>query len=293
MKILITGSSGFLGNILYQDLKKDNIIYTLNRYSGDYNINLVNEVPNFNDKFDLVIHCAGMAHKFNEIDSTHYNTNVIGTKNLLCALENNIFLKQFIFISSVSVYGLNEGFLIDENHNLMAKDSYGLSKIEAEKAIINWCIKNKIYYTILMLPLIAGRNPPGNLGNMINFINKGLYFNIDNGNAKKSIVLGKDIAIHITNMIGKNGIYNLTDGDHPSFLELSKYISLSFKKNKLYNLSIPIAKILSKIGNIIGNRFPFNDRKLIQMTKTLTFSDNKARKEFGWNPTKAVGNFLN
>ena len=292
-KILITGSSGFLGKILYEYLKKDNIIYTLNRNKGNYKINLENEIPSFNVCFDLVIHCAGKAHIYDDKKNSHYKTNVIGSNNLLNGFKNNHLPKQIIYISSVSVYGLNEGILIDESHNLLAKDKYGLSKIEAEAVITNWCINHKVCYTILRLPLIAGPKPPGNLGSMINFINKGLYFNIDNGKAKKSIVLGKDVAIHISKMIGKRGIYNLTDGYHPSFYELSSYIGYTLNKNKIYNLSKSFSTILAKIGNIFGKKFPFNERKLFQMTKSLTFSDNKARKDFEWNPTCVIGNFLN
>jgi UDP-glucose 4-epimerase len=49
-----------------------------------------------------------------------------------------------VFISSVAVYGQETGLNINEKAPLNAKDFYGLSKIQAEEMVMNWCIKNKI-----------------------------------------------------------------------------------------------------------------------------------------------------
>ena len=68
--------------------------------------------------------------------------------------------------------------MYSENSDLLAKDPYGRSKIEAEAMIIEWAQKHAVKFLILRLPLIAGINPPGNLGSMINGIKKGFYFNI-------------------------------------------------------------------------------------------------------------------
>jgi hypothetical protein len=44
-----------------------------------------------------------------------------------------------------------------------------------------------LYY--LVLPLLVGENPRGNLGVMMRAIDKGYYFNIGGGKARKSMVL--------------------------------------------------------------------------------------------------------
>ena len=288
MKILITGSSGFLGSILYNSLIINNDVYTLNRKTGDYQINLANKIPSFKVKFDLIIHCAGIAHDMNTHCNNYFKTNVIGTQNLLSALTSYQIPQQIIYISSVSVYGLTKGEFINESFELLAEDAYGISKIISERILQEWCNNNDVCCTILRLPLIAGFNPPGNLNNMISFIKKGLYFNIDGGTARKSIVLGKDIATHIPFFINKNGIYNLTDGYHPTFFELSNYYKKIFNSNRIYNMPLFIAKILAKIGNHFNKNFPINDIKMLKITSNLTFSDLKAREILNWNPTKVL-----
>ena len=63
MNILVTGSSGFFGNIIVQELKS-NSIFTLNRNSGNFQYDLSKSIPDFNTDFDIVIHNAGKAHSF-------------------------------------------------------------------------------------------------------------------------------------------------------------------------------------------------------------------------------------
>jgi nucleoside-diphosphate-sugar epimerase len=195
MEILLTGSSGFLSNILIKNFTNCNIL-KLSRTHSDYNIDLSKFTPVFNRNFDLVIHTAGKAHsnpKTQEEINSFNNINFIGTQNLLNGLKNNL-PKQFVFISSVSVYGLISGESISETTPLLANDPYGKSKIEAECFLKTWCEENNVTCTILRLPLIVGANPPGNLGAMIQGIKKGYYFNIAGGNAKKSMVLATDIS---------------------------------------------------------------------------------------------------
>ena len=295
MKILLTGANGFLGNYLKNELKKSFVLKTLSRSSSDYNIDLLNKNILFNDKFDLVIHAAGKAHlvpcnekEFNDF----YETNVNGTLNLLEGLRVSGLPQKFVFISSVSVYGLSDGFFINENSPLLANDAYGKSKIEAEKIIINWCKQYNVKYTILRLPLIIGSDPPGNLKTMISAIKKGYYFNIAGGIAKKSMVLAKDIARFIISSSDIGGIYNLTDGIHPSFNDLSKIISLKLNKRHPINMPKILALFLAKLGDVIGGDFPLNTIKYIKITSTLTFDDSKARKAFFWNPDPVLENLI-
>jgi nucleoside-diphosphate-sugar epimerase len=294
MKILLTGGNGFLGSYILQILKENNEIHTLSRTNAFYNCNLKYEIPELLNSYDLIIHSAGKVHSIplNDIEkSDFYETNVKGTMNLLDGLTNTYIPKQFIFISSVSVYGLNVGVNINESSPLLANDPYGKSKIEAEGIIKKWCVEHNVVFTILRLPLVIGVNPPGNLGSMIRGINKGYYFNIAGGYAKKSMVLASDIAKFILKVAEVGGIYNLTDGIHPTFNELSKSISLNFDKSFVPNMPLLLANVLAKIGDILGNAFPINSNNLSKITSTLTFDDSKARIAFGWKPSPVLESF--
>ena len=294
MRILLTGSSGFLGNIFFNFLQLDNELFSLNRKTGDYNYNLSNQIPSFPDPFDIVIHNAAKVHSIpnNIFDiNDFYDVNVSGTLNLLSGLLDVGCPKMFVFISSVSVYGLIEGENVDEDSPLNANDPYGKSKIAAEEIVKKWCSDNNVICTILRLPLVVGPNPPGNLGSMINGIKNGYYFNISGGDCQKSMVLASDVAKFILKAAEVGGVYNLTDGYHPNFNELSRFIGRQLEKKYVSNMSLFFAKKLAFLGDKVWKKFPINSDKLNKITSTLTFDDSKARMAFGWNPTPVLKGF--
>ena len=295
MKILLTGANGFLGkSILKELLNGKHHVFTLSRTGSDFNISLEREIPKFYQNFDLIIHAAGKAHNYPKSEDDiqeFYNVNVIGTRNLLKGLEINILPSQFLFVSSVAVYGIESGISISEDFPLLAKDPYGLSKIQAENLVTEWAKKHNVICTILRLPLVVGVNSPGNLGSMINGIKRGYYFNICGGIAKKSMVLVNDVANHVLKAAEVGGIYNLTDGYHPTFFEISNLISKELKKKPPYNLPLWVAKFAAKIGNLFGDKAPINTFKLNKIISELTFIDNKAKLSFGWKPTFVLEGF--
>lgn len=291
--ILLTGASGFLGKTILEYLSLQQIkILTVGRQSSNHFLcDLSLEIPAFSQSFDLVIHAAGKAHSIPKSDAEKkqfFDVNVKGVQNLLSGLELAGAPKQFVFISSIAVYGLEYGINISETESLSAKDPYGLGKIQAEQIVIDWCKKNNVICTILRLPLLVGKNPPGNLGFMSKAIQKGYYFNIGGGNAKKSMVLSIDVARFILIISSIGGIYNLTDGENPSFKQLSTAIA----KMEVPNLPFKIAKVLGLIGDIIGNISPINSSKIKKITSDLTFNDAKAR-EFGWTSRSVIEYLIN
>lgn len=292
MKILLTGASGFLGGAIKQVLNEHHII-SLARNHADINVDLAINIPIL-PMCDIVVHAAGKAHVVPKSEfekQEFFNANEQGTKNLLNAIENSGIPKAFIFISSVAVYGRDSGVLINEEEPLLAKDPYGLSKIVAEKLVKEWCEKNNVICTILRLPLIAGPMPPGNLGAMIKGIEKGYYFNIAGGEVKKSVVMAKDVANVIPKIAGIGGVYNLTDGYHPSFKELSLLIANQLNKKPSLNLPFGIAKIMASVGDLFFGKAPINSDKLLKLTSDLTFDDRKIRKTIGWISTPVLDAF--
>lgn len=291
MKILLTGAYGFLGKAMQAEWKGVHETITLGRDKNAIIIcDLSHQVPSISS-IDMVVHAAGKAHivpKTSEEKEDFFKVNVRGTRNLLAALENSPSLKKIVFISSVSVYGLVEEINISEDAPLLANDPYGKSKIEAEKLISDWGIKNNIAWYIFRLPLIAGKNAPGNLGAMVKGIQSGRYLSIGNAQAKKSMILATDLAKFISNIQGPSGVYNLTDGYHPSFAELEYKISTFYKKKKPFSLPGIAAKMLGVAGDIIGPKFPVNSNKLKKITSTLTFDDTKARTLLQWNPREVL-----
>lgn len=289
---LLTGASGFLGRIIASVLS-DSVV-TLGRSSGNhYQNNLSKEIPDFKQTFETVIHASGKAHivpSTKEEADDFFAVNLQGTVNLTKGLESLPQLpKHFIFISTVAVYGRDSGELIDEHSSLNGSTPYAKSKIQAEEFLNAWCAKHNITLTILRLPLIVAANPPGNLGSMLSMIKKGLYVGIGSGQARKSMVLAEDIARFIPVVQHIGGTYNLTDGHHPTMLELETALAVKLGKRKPVRLPHMLLKTAARIGDLAGNKSPLNSLKYEKLISSLTFSDDRARK-IGWNPRPVITN---
>jgi nucleoside-diphosphate-sugar epimerase len=291
-KLLFTGGTGFFGKNVKPILEKQYEVITCgSSLANTIRSNLAMEVPALIQHYDIVLHAAGKAHsvpKNMNAEQEYFDINLQGTINLCDALERIGVPESLIFISSVSVYGLDQGELINENHSLFAKEPYGVSKVQAEKFLLEWCKQHNVICTILRLPLVVGSNPPGNLGAMIRGIRKGYYVNIAGGKAKKSMVLAEDVANILFKASQVGGVYNLTDGCHPSFCELSNSISEQYLKSRIINLPFLVAKLIALFGDVIGNNFPLNSNNLRKISYDLTFDDSKARRDLGWNPNSVL-----
>ena len=58
-----------------------------------------------------------------------------------------------------------------------------------------------------------------------------------------------------------------------------------------FNIPYPLAKCLALVGDCIGRKAPINSYKLRKITRSLTFSNEKAKRELGWKPLNVVENF--
>lgn len=292
--LLLTGSSGFLGSYLNQQLKEYFRCITIGRSAENHIVaDFSNQLPKMPEDLAYCVHAAGKAHVYprNQEESDAFLAiNAKGTENLLNALDQ-CPIKAIVFISSVSVYGLSAGENISEDSELRGNTPYAKSKILAEEMIRTWSESRNCNYLILRLPLIAGVHPPGNLGKMIMGIQKGRYLRIARGNAHKSIVFAGDVARLISDWLGKpertSGIFNLTDGVHPTFFELEEKISHELGGKKIPSVPTWFIRLVAVIGDRLSF-IPINSGTVDKITKTFTFSDEKARLELGWSPKPAT-----
>ena len=294
-KLLFTGASGFLGYNIRPILEKSYDVHTIGLTDDDdIKFNLAEEVPPINTHYDVVLHAAGKAHTVPKTEAekqVFYDVNYLGTVNLCEALENAGIPKALIFISTVAVYGCEFGYLIDESHPLNGNTPYADSKIKAEQYLTNWCLDHQVKLSILRPSLLAGKNAPGNLGAMVDGIKKGFYMNIAGGKVVKSILMAEDIARLIPILEEKGGIYNVCDTRQPSFGEISMSVAQQLGKGKPLSIPYWMAWCMAKVGDLLGSKAPINSYKLEKMTKSLTFSNEKARHELNWEPLDVLTNY--
>src|SRR5690606_12783164 len=127
-RVLITGANSYIGMSVEKWLLKQPDKYSVET--------LDMKDPNWVNfdfsKFDVVLHVAGIAH----IKQTKKNKDLYYRVNRDLAVDTarkakEAGIKQFVFLSTMSVYGKVTGIIKDDTIP-NPKDAYGKSKYEAE-----------------------------------------------------------------------------------------------------------------------------------------------------------------
>lgn len=156
-RILITGKNSYIGSRFQEWLAKHP-----DKYKVDA-ISLRDESWKEKDfsEYDVVYHVAGIAHR----KETKENRELYYKVNRDLAYEvakksKQDGIKQFIFLSTMSVYGLESG-VIDEHTPLKPKSNYGKSKLQAEE-LIKPLEDDSFKIAILRPPMVYGKGCKGN-----------------------------------------------------------------------------------------------------------------------------------
>lgn len=304
MNVLLTGASGFLGSHIYRGLSVNDLVTTLGRQQVGHrhiSCDLAAEVPRLpRQNFDYVVHAAGKAHSVprNRQELAEYEqVNVQGTVRLLAALEHLPSLPEaIVHISTVLVYGRDEGYWLTEETALQDNGVYGLSKIKAETLVRAWGQRTGVRTAILRLPLVLAEEPTGNMAALMTAIRRGYYVRLGDGAARRSMVRADDVATIIPRAAAIGGVFNLTDGCHPSVRELDEMIAQYVGRKRVMAVPVGLAKAVARAGDgvnaLIGRKFPLDSIALRKLTSSLTFSDQAARQRLNWNPRPVLDLFV-
>jgi len=268
-KILITGSTGFIGSNLVMFLSKQNYsLYCLYRsHRGDSGNNMTYIQQDLNqplviDKLphdvDCIIHLAANMSKTAK-NSELFQTNTVGTLNLL-EYGKTTGIKKFIFASTGGVYGYSTSPHKEESR-INPVDFYGLSKYESELLVKHY--SKHFSTTILRLFFPYGRGQTKNiiplLVNRIKNNEPIIIYNDDN--PKINPIYITDVLNAISNSLLLEGqdILNIAGNDTITIKELAKLISTHIK-------SEPIFKYVddSSIVDLVGDNTKM--RKILGIT---------------------------
>ena len=232
-KVLITGANSFVGSN-YIKHSRNGIIEE---------VSLIDNKPEEIDfmGFDVVLHLVAIVHQSKKIaESEYFSVNCdLSVRTALEAKRAGV--KQFIFLSSVKVYGKylpGEGPW-NENSVCEPEDAYGKSKYAAEIELKKIETENFII-SIVRTPLVYGEAVKANMRNFINLVEKIPILPLGNIKNKRSFTSVENLVAFIDRIIEKraSGVFIAKDEKALSTTELVKYISQYLDK-KLVLISIP------------------------------------------------------
>lgn len=300
-KILLTGSSGYIGNCLKKFLNKKYNVYFIDKKKLSKNeknfflCNILNKkkVENIIKKInpDIIIHLAGQStiDAIKNKKSYIYN-NVLATNILLKLIKKNN-IKYFIFSSTAAVYK-SSNYKLLENSKKNPKNIYGQTKSVCEKNIIK-NLKNSSQKFIIFRFFNAcsalnnfkvgeRHNPETHLIPII--VNKFLkkkYVKIYSKNITKTCI--RDY-VHI---------YDLCNAIHKGVDHLIKR-----NKSNIFNIGSDKSYSVWSVVNYFNNHFAGKKLKFIFTKKRLgdlyklVCSNSKIKRILKWKPRKSKLNII-
>ena len=292
--ITIFGGSGFLGYNLTNLLNKKNINFSIFDKKISHNFPEKTIEGNICDldslkkveTSEIFINLAAEHRDDVQPLYLYDQVNIEGSKNI-CELARKTNVKKIIFASSVAIYGFAKPNT-DENGKINYFNDYGRTKFEAEKIYRQWYEENPKERTLIIIrpTVIFGKGNRGNVFNLFNQINKGVFAMIGNGKNIKSMAYVKNVASffeYSTNL--KQGLYIFNYIDKPD-LNMNQLITkirhvLFDKKNVGVRvpkfLGMLIGKIADGVAWLIKKNLPISYIRVLKFTATTQFETSIGR----------------
>ncbi len=254
-RVLITGKKSYIGTSLENWLKREPDKYkvdTVDMKDGSW------KEKDFGS-YDVVFHVAGIAHVSSDpkMEDLYYKVNrdlTIETAEKAKAEG----VKQFIFMSSIIVYGDSSSSkrVIDRNTVPTPSNFYGNSKLQAEEGIKH-LETDEFMIVVLRPPMIYGKGSKGNYPRLANMAKKiPIFPNIDN---ERSMLHIDNLCEFIKVMIDheETGLYFPQNKEYVKTSELVKTIAeVHGKKIMMTEVFNPVLRLMFSIGivnKVFGN----------------------------------------
>jgi nucleoside-diphosphate-sugar epimerase len=231
------------------------------------------------DGVDTVVHLAAIAHRSSPDDGELRRVNCDAAVRLAEAAAGSV--RRFVFLSSAKVHGEDSGSrAYTEDDALDPQDSYGRSKLEAERALTDTAARCGIELVIVRPPLVYGPGVRANFLRLLGLIDSGLPLPFASVHNRRSLIyLGNlvDAIARFAEHPAARGPFLVGDDESVSTPELVSRIARVLGRPARL-LPVPPA-LLRMAGMIAGRR-----DEMRRLTGNLAIDSLRARRLLDWRP---------
>lgn len=291
MKILLTGSTGFIGKAVSSLLENKRCVVREGYDSKErdiYFVKSINGSTNWHGAFDgvdAIIHLAGAAHGKVSSPKDFYDINLDGTINLAnSAIQNGV--KRFVFVSSIGVNGISTS-VNPFTHTSAANphNDYAKSKYLAEQALFELAQETELEVVVVRPTLVYGPGAPGNfrkLKKLVQTIPVLPFRMVKNKRHFISVYNLADLLITCASHNAAPGqVFLASDGVSLSTRELIDEIAVGLNK-RVMHLPIPTRLMISLI------RMFGLDSSVTQLFDNLEVDSSNLRSLLDWTPPYSI-----
>lgn len=296
LKVLVTGTSGFVGEAVVFRLLVDKKFYPIAAARSATRLHGLCPVQPFDlthakvlpalDDVQVVIHAAARVHVMNEtaLDALaeFREVNVEGTLSFAQRAAAS-GVKRFIFISSIKVNGeitvAGKPFKADDRPN--PQDPYGVSKYEAEEGLKQLGRDTGMEVVIIRPPLVYGPGVKANFLSMLTWLSKGIPLPLGAIRNQRSLVsIGNLVSLIVTCIdypAAANQTFLVSDGEDLSTTQLLRRLSKALGKPARL---LPLSEWLLELAASIMGKQAVTQR----ICGSLQVDISKNRDLLGWTP---------
>lgn len=268
MRVLITGSHGFVGTNLIEALTP---IHNIIRWD----VRKDRSLP----ECDAVIHLAGLAHDTKNVTEPerYFEVNTEHTKKIFDRfLESGA--KKFIFFSSIKALDNDTPYAKSKKQaEEYIQKKLRILALQATKGRAeNEKLKDKTTY-ILRPCMIHGKGNKGNLNLLVKWVRKGLPWPLAAFENKRSYASMGNVSYIVEQLLSKNvesGNYEVCDDEPISTNELIEIISRCMGK-EIKMICVPriIMGVIARVGGWL--HLPLNTERLRKLTENKIVDNSK------------------
>ena len=240
MKLLITGSNGFVGNYFINQYKEKYEIKTFSFLKDDINSLDCSDV-------DVVFHLSALVHQMDGASKEEYEKVNVTQTLQLAKKAKECGVKQFVFMSTVKVYGEETESVYTEKSICNPEDEYGKSKLKAELELKK--LEDEIFkVSIIRTPIVYGYGVKANIKSLVKLVNKMPILPFGNIQNKRSMVYIGNLCYLVDVVIEqqKAGVFLASDDEPLSTSRLIELIAKNLNK-KVYLIKIPFFESFLKL----------------------------------------------
>lgn len=303
--VLVTGGSGFFGDVLKTrlladgfrcvsiDLQRDTTRHpALLSIEGDIRDVALIERLFATHRFAAVFHCAAiLAHDVHQ-RAALWSSNVDGTV-ILARVAQLHRVPKTVYISSNCLWAAPFNRPVTESDVPTPREIYGASKWAAEQALVRHAGADRV--VILRTPTIIASGRVGLLSILFDFILEGRrVWVVGRGENRYQFVHARDLADACVRALAAaaSGVFNVGSDDVPTLRETYQYV-IDRAATGARVASLPRWPTLALMRAAYrAGLSPLGPYQYRMIGESFAFDTTKIKESLGWRPTVSNGEML-
>jgi nucleoside-diphosphate-sugar epimerase len=295
--VAVIGASGFVGQRVVEDLARlGHVVLGVVRGPSPPPARAVGDIGSQTDwvraleGVEVVVHCAARAHVMHERATDplprYRAVNVEGTRRLAEEAARH-GVRRLVYLSSVKAAGERSapGRPLKVSDPAAPEDAYGISKREAELALLEVGAATGLETVVIRSPLVYGPGVKGNFLRLMGAIARGWPLPLGAFDNRRSMVslanLTDFISLCVESPSADGRIFFVSDGEDLSTTSLARRMGVALDRPARL-LHVPGA-VLSMLGQVTGKA-----AEIERLVGSLQVDLADSRELLGWSPPQSV-----